>query len=189
MLQLHSTTKLMNPFSCYLRHFGLMIICLPFYTFGQNTSVENTARMELMKAAREIIDAAGTCALITLDENNLPMVRTMDPFTPENDFTIWFGTNSQSRKVDQIRNNPNVTLYYRDIDDSGYVVIHGKALIIDDEQEKQTRWKEGWESFYPNNREGYMLIKVSTEWMEILSVTRGINGDPKTWKTPVVRFD
>lgn len=178
----------MNLLSRYLLYVGLILIFPSLSSFGQNTSSDDTSRDQLIVAAREIIDAAGTCALITLDENNLPMVRTMDPFAPENDFTIWFGTNSQSRKVGQIRNNPDVTLYYRDSDDSGYVVIHGKALIIDDEQEKQSRWKEEWEAFYPNDREGYLLIKVSPEWMEILSVSRGINGDPKTWKTPVVRF-
>ncbi|PLW97757.1 MAG: hypothetical protein C0593_07770, partial [Marinilabiliales bacterium] len=130
-----------------------------------------------------------TCALITLDEELIPMVRIMDPFPPENDFTVWFGTKAESRKVNQILNNPDVSLYYQDSDASGYVVIHGKAQIIDDQIEKQKRWKDAWEDFYPNNREGYLLIKVSPEWMEILSVTRGINGDQKTWQTPIVQFD
>ncbi|MCW5518776.1 pyridoxamine 5'-phosphate oxidase family protein [Aureitalea sp. L0-47] len=140
-------------------------------------------------AAREIIKEAGTCVLITLDDESIPMARIMDPFPPESDFTVWFGTKSESRKVDQIKNNPTVTLYYQDSDASGYVVIHGKAQIVDDEKEKEKRWKNAWEAFYPNNKEGYLLIKVSPEWMEILSYTRGIVGDPITWKTPTVTFD
>jgi len=41
----------------------------------------------------------------------------------------------------------------------------------------------------PNNKEGYVLIEVSPEWLEILCYSRGIVGDPETWQTPVVVFD
>ena len=165
------------------------IIITPFKIYGQNEGVNEYTKEQLINAAREIIDSSATCTLITLDDENLPMVRIMDPFPPESDFTVWFGTNVKSRKVNQIKNNPNVTLYYQDIDASGYVVIHGTAQIIDDQKEKQTRWKDSWEDFYPNNREAYLLIKVTPDWMEILSVSRGIIGDSKTWRTPIVKFD
>jgi general stress protein 26 len=112
----------------------------------------------------------------------------MDPFPPETDFTVWFGTKNQSRKVNQIKNNSTVTLYYQDIDASGYVVIHGNAQIVDDQKEKEKRWKDTWEAFDPN-KEGYLLIKVSPKWMEVLSYSRGIVSDPSTWQTPVVTFD
>lgn len=167
----------------------LMIIILPFKGPCQNIMENEATKEKLIQAAREIIEAAGTCALITLNDESIPMVRTMDPFPPESDFTVWFGTNSESRKVNQIKNNPNVTLYYQDSDASGYVVIHGTAQIIDDQKEKQNRWKEAWEAFYPDNRANYLLIKVSPEWMEILSNSRGILGDSDTWQTPMVRFD
>jgi general stress protein 26 len=165
----------------------LIIIIIPFKIFSQNIELNDTTKDKLIIAAREIMDASSTCALITLDYEFVPMVRIMDPFPPESDFTVWFGTKAESRKVNHIKNNPNVSLYYQDSDTSGYVVIHGKAQIIDDQKEKQKRWKEAWETFY--NREGYLLIKVSPEWMEILSTTRGIIGDQKTWQTPIVRFD
>ena len=80
-------------------------------------------------------------------------------------------------------------MYYQDSDATGYVVIHGNAQIIDDQKEKEKRWKDEWKAFYPNNKEGYLLIKVSPKWMEILSFPRGIVGDSNTWQTPVVTFD
>jgi general stress protein 26 len=142
-----------------------------------------------MNAAREIMMAANNCALITLDEEGRPRVRLMDPFLPESDFTVWFGTNPRSRKVDQIKKNPKVTLYYQDSDATGYVMIHGTAQLVDDQKEKEKHWKAAWKDFYPNRPEGYLLIKVSPEWMEVLSVSRGITGDSSTWQPPVVLFD
>ena len=167
----------------------LMTILIPFRSFSQETVQQDLTNDKLLVAAREIMTAAGNCALITLDENDLPMVRTMDPFLPEKDFTVWFGTNPNSRKVNQIKTNPNVTLYYLDKDASGYVVIHGKAQLVDDQTEKGKHWKTEWETFYPNKTKDYLLIKVTPQWMEVLSTTRGITGDPKTWKVPVIRFD
>jgi general stress protein 26 len=167
----------------------MIAILNPVKTHAQKPQLNDSANEKLISAAREIMNNAGICALITLDDQSIPMVRTMDPFPPERDFTIWFGTNSQSRKVSQINKNPTVTLYYQDVDASGYVVIHGKAQIIDAQEEKEKRWKNAWEAFYPNNKKGYTLIKVTPEWMEILSTTRGIVGDPTTWSAPHFKFD
>ncbi|MDH5415425.1 MAG: pyridoxamine 5'-phosphate oxidase family protein [Flavobacteriaceae bacterium] len=134
------------------------------------------------------MNTAMYCALITLDEEGRPRVRAMDPFKPEVDLTVWFGTNPNSRKVSQIKNDPRVTLYYLDNDASGYVMIHGMAQLVDDPKEKERRWKTEWKSFYPKKPEGYLLIKVIPEWMEIISTSRGIVGDKVTWKPPMVLF-
>lgn len=181
--------EMMNPLRKNYCFLFLVLFSMPFRIQGQTTEQEGLSKDKIMNAAREIMAAAGTCALITLDDKDLPMVRVMDPFLPEDDLTVWMGTNSRSRKVDQIRRNPNVTLYYLDKDASGYVVIHGLARLVDDKQEKEKRWKEEWAAFYPDKDEGYLLISVSPEWMEVLSYPRGITGDPETWQVPAVSFD
>jgi len=167
----------------------LTFLFISFPSFGQKTEVTDSSNIKLMTVAREIMTAAGTCALITLDEEGRPRVRAMDPFPPESDFTVWFGTNPKSRKVAQIKKNPKVTLYYLDDDASGYVMIHGTAQLVDDQKEKEKHWKVAWEDFYPNKQESYLLIKVTPEWMEVISISRGIDGDPKTWQAPVVIFE
>lgn len=167
----------------------VMLLLFSFPGFSQTSASEDSQRDELMNAAREIMTSANTCALITVDKEGSPAARTMDPFLPENDFTVWFGTNTRSRKVIQIKNNPMVTLYYLASDESGYVTIHGKAQLVNDESEKEKRWKEEWNAFYQNKTEDYLLIKVSPEWMEVISYTRGITGNASTWDPPIVRFD
>lgn len=179
----------MNQLRKFILNTCLIILMLPLPMYSQEEGQSDSTNLKLITAAREIIKEAGTCALITLDDKSIPMVRTMDPFLPEADFTVWFGTNAKSRKVSHIKNNPDVTLYYRSADASGYVVIHGKAKLVDDQKEKEKRWKEEWEAFYPNNKEGYLLIKVTPEWMEILSYADGIVADPETWQTPTLKFN
>ncbi len=167
----------------------IIFIVISSNSNAQNYESDGVSKDKLLSAAREIMVSAGNCALITVDENIVPQVRAMDPFLPENDFTVWFGTNAKSRKVKQIKTNPRVTLYYFDSDASGYVIIHGKAQLVNDQYEKEKHWKAEWEAFYPNKTEAYLLIKVTPESMEVLSPPRGIAGDPVTWQPPVVHFD
>ncbi len=167
----------------------LIILLIPFEGFSQNKIITDSTNDKLISAAKEIMNLAGTCALITLDEEGRSRVRAMDPFVPESDLTVWFGTNSKSRKVNQIKKDPRVTLYYLDNDGSGYVMIHGIAKLVNNKEEKEKWWKDEWEAFYPKNKKTYLLIKVSPVWMEISSTTRGIYGDSITWQPPIVLFD
>jgi len=167
----------------------LILLSKPFKVASQNGASNDTSRIGLIRAAREIMTKAVTCALITLDEKGRARIRAMDPFLPENDFTVWFGTNPKSRKVNQIKNDPRVTLYYLDSSESGYVMIHGVAQLVDDPSEKKVRWKDEWTAFYPNKSESYLLIKVSPNWMEVVSYSHGILGDTITWQPPTVLFD
>ena len=135
-----------------------------------------------LQAAREIIREAGHCALITMDENNVPQVRTMDAFLPDDDFTIWLATNPKSRKVSQINANSSVVVFYNSKNDNGYVSVHGKAELINDKQARQKYWKEGWEKFYANRDDAYLLIRIKPDYLELINYKRGISGDSVTWQ-------
>lgn len=143
----------------------------------------------LVTAAREIMGAARYCTLVTLDESGQPQARTMDPFTPDDEMVVRFGTNRKSRKVEHIRRDPRVALHYLAPSGAGYVSISGRARIVDDPSETARYWKDEWASFYPNKDDGYVLIAVEPETLEIVDYSRGIVGDADTWKVPSVRFD
>lgn len=177
-----------------MKYFNSISRIIPIFFFltslsgySQNIKQKDTLNDSLLMAAKEIITAAKTCALITIDNEGRPRVRVMDPFLPEDDFTIWFGTNKKTRKTEQIKNNPKVTLYYLEPNNAGYVMITGIAELIDDDDEKEKRWKDAWRTFYPN-MDDYVLIKVSPEWMEVISYTHNIIGDALTWEPPKVLF-
>lgn len=167
-----------------MRYLFFIVLLLPIIAFSQKTD-----ESRLKTAAKEIMTEAKSCALITQTKDGLSRVRAMDPFAPELDLTVWFGTNSNSRKVNQIKNDPRVTLYYLDADNTGYVTIQGKAEIVNDPVAKNKWWKEKWIDFYPNKAKGYSLIKVTPNWMEVVSEPRGILGDSVSWKPQRVVFD
>jgi len=143
----------------------------------------------LINAAQEIIQGTETCALITLDSTGQPQVRTMEVLPPEKGFLVWFGTNKNSRKVQQIKNDSRVAVYYADPSGSGYVVLNGNAEIVDDETEKEKHWQEDWDQFYPDRDEIFILIKVNPIRLEVVSYKHNITGDPVTWRAQFVEFE
>ena len=160
----------------------------PCSNWSQDKESVSFERDTLITVAREIMKTARFCALVTLDQTGQPQVRTMDPFTPEKNMVVWFGTNSNTRKVKEIHNDQRVSHYYADPGGSGYVTITGVAHIVDDEQEKLKWWKEEWNIYYSDKENDYILIKVIPERLDILSYKHGIIGDPENWRTPSIEF-
>jgi len=164
---------------------GLIILGLSASALSAQAS---PSRDTLLVAAKEIIEAARYCGLVTFDPSGNTRIRTMDPFLPDEDWSIWMGTNRRSRKVQDIEGDPRVTLYYDSPDHVGYVAVYGTARIVDDPAEKASRWKEEWEGFYPDREGQYLLIQVTPDRLEVISYARMIQGDPDTWEPPSVEF-
>ena len=134
----------------------VLVLCFAVLTpviRGQVKQAPRLDRQSLIETAREIMKTARYCALITLDSNDRPHARTMDPFVPEENMVVWLGTNARSRKVAEIRRNQRVTLYYFVPAEQAYVTISGRARIVRDASEKVKHWKDEWKDFYPGSRE------------------------------------
>ena len=146
------------------------------------------SRDQLINEARAIMSSARYCALITLDSAGRPQARTVDPFPPDENMIVWVATNPLTRKVGEIRRNRRVTLYYFDRDAQAYVTISGIARLINDPKEKAKRWKDEWKPFYPDRGKSYLLIEVTAVTLEVVNVSKGMVGDPKTWRPASVSF-
>ncbi len=181
----------MNTISTNIKAIGCLIILiflLPLRTWAQEIQPSNPDHDTLIAAAKEIMESTPYCALITLDESGNPQARTMDPFSPEEDMVVWFGTNPKSRKVTQIRNDSRVTIYYEAPNGAGYVVINGNAFLVDDQEKKKKYWKKEWDKYYSDQRTNYILIKVIPDKLEIVDYKHNILGDSITWAVPYVKF-
>lgn len=142
-------------------------------------------RDAVMKAAREVIGAARYATLATIDDlGGYPYTRIVDPFEPEQNFTIWVGTNASTRKVQQIERNPRVSLLYFDAPNQHYVAITGSAAVVRDAAEKTRRFKPEWKAFYQNGSSGeeYVLLRISPLRLEIVADSLGMKNDPATWQ-------
>jgi general stress protein 26 len=148
------------------------------------------AREEIIAAARDIVRKARYCSLVTIGEDGHAQARIVDPLEPDADFTMWIATNPLTRKVREIQRNPRTTVLCFDAATSSYVTIVGRAGLISDATEKEKHWKAEWAAIYPKGpRDGdYMLIRLTPARLEIVSESRGMVGDPRTWLPLAIDF-
>ena len=146
------------------------------------------SRAAILEAATDIMRLARYCTLVTLGADGRPQARIVDPFAPEADLTIWIATNPLTRKIQDIRRDPRVTLLYFNQAKSEYVTVLGTARIETDARLKAGRWKAEWAGLYKNDNRGddYVLLRVQPTRLEVSSVERGLQNDEKTWRPVIV---
>jgi len=177
-----------------LRKFTLKLsACALFFTLAFTYSVfaqqaRRFTKEELIAAAREIMTTTRYCALITTDRRGRANARTMDAFAPDENMIVWFGTNPLSRKVSEIRRQPQVTLYYFDRENKAYVSIQGIARLVNDPKEKARHWKDDWKVFYPDRDKNYLLIEVRPVRLEVVNTKTGVVGTSRDWQPPSVNL-
>ena len=173
----------------------LFVFILAAFLFPGIVTAQNTfrsgeiSRDSLLKAARLIVDSSRCRVLVSVDEQGKPHIREMDPFSPDDEFVIWFGTSPNSRKVSQIKNNPNVAVYYYDAKTLSYVSINGKAELVNDPEEKAKHWKEYWKVYYPDRDKDMILIKVVPQRLELISYWYKIFWQSDSYLPQFVEFD
>ncbi len=172
------------PFVCLL-----LMLLSPSLVVAQDKSKPAPDRAKIIAAARELMAAQTYCALITVDQTGRPQVRTMNPFPPEDDMTVYVATNTRSRKVEEIRNDSRVCLYYADHSKAtGYVALSGRAVLVDDMKEIQKRKRAYWDQAFQPGLKNLVLIKVVPERLDVLNYKQSVVADTVTWRTPSIEM-
>lgn len=142
------------------------------------------ARARVLQAARDVMQKARYCTLVTLGEDGHPQARVVDPFPLEGDRDVWIATNPVTRRVAEIRKDARVSLLYFDPSGPGYVTLVGRAEIVEAATEKAKRWKPDWSAFYEDENRGadYVLIRVTAARLELVSHAHDLLNDPRSWR-------
>jgi general stress protein 26 len=161
----------------------LFALSAPALLRAQAPQPATPSREEVIAAAKDIMQQAKFSTLVTIGRDKQPQARIVEPFPPDADLTIWIGTNSVTRKVDEIRRNKRVTLMFFSPSTFEYVTILGTATIDTDPMHKAAHWNSAWSSLYKDQNRGddYVLLRVKPVRLELISQQRGMRNDPKTW--------
>lgn len=69
-------------------------------------------------------------------------------------FETWIATNTSSRKVRELRNDPRGSLYYFDTTNFEGLTLQGTFEEIMDHEIRAAIWVDGWNMFYPGGLDG-----------------------------------
>lgn len=135
---------------------------------------------ELREKANQLLEEADICYLTTIDSQGFPNTRAVfnlrhsaqfPLLAPEfsghrRDLMVYLTTNTSSKKVEQIRKNPNISIYYCLREKFHGMMLVGRCEIVDDPVVKQRIWQDGWEIYYPKGvaDEDYSILSLKPLW-------------------------
>jgi general stress protein 26 len=81
----------------------------------------------------------------------------------EFDGDVWFFSNEDTRKIEEIERDPEVHLGYADTENFVFVSMTGEATIVKDKEKKRALWMKELERWFENGPESddIVLIKVT----------------------------
>lgn len=100
---------------------------------------------KLAKLINGIKFAMLTTAMLDGTLRSRPMATQQVEF----DGVLWFFTQYNSGKVDEIRNDQHVNLSYADPSDNRYVSVSGRALVVRDRKKSEELWTEWHRAWFP----------------------------------------
>lgn len=116
----------------------------------------------------EMIKDIRIAMLTTMESNGCLRSIPMSTIKTECDGNVWFFTNFDSKKVDEIHQHGCVNVSYADIDKNKFVSISGGARVIKDKAKMEELWKPFLKAWFPEglNDPNIALLCVKIEEAE-----------------------
>lgn len=129
---------------------------------------EPTTRAESIARLRELIKGIKFAMLTTVDQDGSLHSRPMTVQETEFDGDLWFFTEADAPKVDEIEQERQVNVALAAPDDQRYVSLSGTARVIRDVQKQRELWSEPNKIWFPNGPDdpNLALLKVSVNRAE-----------------------
>lgn len=137
---------------------------------------------ECIKLGLELIKLADNAFLTTIDSKGYPSTRAVFnirninrfPWVAnfmkqyENDFTLFFTTNTSSAKISHIMNNPRVSVYFCDTDMFKGFMCQGEIEIVTEKADRDALWHDDWNMYYPGGKDGgdYTVLRLKPNYIK-----------------------
>jgi general stress protein 26 len=122
-------------------------------------------------ALRKLTDLIGAIRiglLTTMDLNGSLHTRPVETLRCDADATLWFFTDYQSPKADELSHDVRVSVGYSDPSNNRYVAVAGRACILRDKSLATELWTPAQRAWYPKgvDDEHLSILRITTERAE-----------------------
>ncbi|MBD2308969.1 pyridoxamine 5'-phosphate oxidase family protein [Chroococcidiopsis sp. FACHB-1243] len=121
-----------------------------------------------VKKLRELLRDIKFAMLTTVEDDG--SLRSRPMATQEQDFdgNLWFFSNSNAPKVQEVEHHQRVNLSYAQPDKQKYISVSGTAQLVRDRQKIEELWNPTYKSWFPQGLDdpNLALLKVSVDKAE-----------------------
>jgi general stress protein 26 len=131
-----------------------------------------------LEKLRELIEGIDIAMLSTQARDGRLVSRPLRTQQMDEDGHLWFVTDRNSHKADEIEKNPQVNIAYAAPSDNTYVSVAGIAEVRDDRKKLHELWSPAMSLFYPKGEDDpdLCLLKVRMQSAEYWDSPGGFIG-------------
>ena len=121
---------------------------------------------QAIQDALALADDATIAMLGTNGDNGYPNIKAMIKMENEGLKTIWFSTNTASRRIAQLKRDSKVCVYLVDMDQWKGLMLVGTVEVLQDMESRQRLWRPGYEKYYPLGvaDPDYSVLRFTAQW-------------------------
>lgn len=113
-----------------------------------DSTATHTPTEKKIDELHELISDMEICLMTTCRPDGLLVTRPMATQEQTEEADLWFVTNIETHKIDELEHNPNVSLGYYDSGSSEWVSVSGKATITQDRQKIRELYEPDWKMWF-----------------------------------------
>ena len=129
-------------------------------------------RDEAIKEAISLVKRSRFAMLGTNGEDGYPNIKAMfnmnniQKIETDSIKTIWFGTNTSSRRVAQLKRDSRACVYFADFDQFKGLMLVGNAEVLQDIESKRLLWNEDSKRYHPIGvtDPDYTVLRFTALW-------------------------
>ena len=124
-------------------------------------------RKKSIEQLKELLEGIDFTMLTTVAGGKLHS-RPMSTQEMDENGDLWFFTNDDSRKIDEVNADDRVNAAYSDADGNTYVSVFGRAEVVKDRAKMEELWNPIHKAWFPEGLDDphICLLKVSVEEAE-----------------------
>jgi general stress protein 26 len=128
----------------------------------------NPERQQAIVTLTEMIREIGVAMLTTVMPDGSLRSRPMISAELEFDGDLWFFTELEARKVEEVQENAHVNVSFASPQEQQYVSISGTAELVRDERKAEILWDPKYSAWFPDVTDASKLgfLKVGVERAE-----------------------
>ena len=99
-------------------------------------------------------------------QDGYPLIKAMFKLEHDGLRTFYFSTNTSSKRVQLLKQDPRASLYFADTNECEGVMLVGNMEVLHDPGVKERFWWDGCEQYYPLgvNDPDYSVLRFTSSW-------------------------
>ena len=121
---------------------------------------------EELQEALELANQQTIAMLGTNGDAGYPNIKAMIKMENEGLKTIWFSTNTSSKRMKQLQRDRKTCVYFVDMEHWKGLMLVGRVEILQDAASRERLWRDGYERYYPLGvtDPDYTVLRFTAQW-------------------------